>query len=444
MVQRATTKGKQKAKRGNPDFRARVNVPAPPMEDIINEMQWVLTPKLFAPLQEGARVRKELRDRVLTLPAMCAIVVSLVSRQISSLSQMLRILKEEGALWLEPTTVSKQALSKRLAKIPAELFAEVLDRVIKQMPPAPKELAGAGEWNQVRAQFGAIYLADGSTLEALRKKLASLKERAGTVLGGKMMMVVDAFTRAPVQVNYSPDPDINDKKFIDQVIEALPVGGLLVFDLGFFKFGFFDLLTDAGKFFVTRLREKTAYKVVEVLSSGPYYKDEIIEMGQYRSNPCKHRVRHVAVLWNSTWHDYLTNVLDPEVLSARQVCELYQRRWRIEEAFLLTKRLLGLSYLWVGSSNGVAIQIYATWIFYAVLINLCVEVAQALGQPVERISVEMVFRSLYHFSRAQQMGKNPVLVDYLVSRAELFGLVKAIRKRHRLRDEQNEIIWGRP
>jgi hypothetical protein len=31
---------------------------------------------------------------------------------------------------------------------------------------------------------------------------------------------------------------------------------------------------------------------------------------------------------------------------------LYRRRWQIEEAFLLTKRLLGLAYLWVGGSNG--------------------------------------------------------------------------------------------
>ena len=30
-----------------------------------------------------------------------------------------------------------------------------------------------------------------------------------------MMMIVDAFTKAPVQVNYSLDPDINDKKFIE-------------------------------------------------------------------------------------------------------------------------------------------------------------------------------------------------------------------------------------
>ena len=38
-------------------------------------------------------------------------------------------------------------------------------------------------------------------------------------------------------------------------------------------------------------------------------------------------------------YHYLTNVKEPEKLSARQVCELYRRRWRVEEGFLLTKRL---------------------------------------------------------------------------------------------------------
>jgi IS4 transposase len=86
-------------------------------------------------------------------------------------------------------------------------------------------------------------------------------------------------------------------------------------------------------------------------------------------------VRLVSVFWGSTWYYYLTNVLDPQILSAQQVCELYRRRWRVEDAFLLTKRLLGLAYIWVGDSNGVQIQIFATWIFYAVLNQLCIDVA---------------------------------------------------------------------
>ncbi len=102
-------------------------------------------------------------------------------------------------------------------------------------------------------------------------------------------------------------------------------------------------------------------------------------MGQYRSNPCKHPVRLVSVWWGQAWYNYLTNVHNPKFLSPQQVCELYRRRWRIEDAFLLTKRLLGLAYLWMGDSNGIQIQIFATWILYAVLNDLCLQVALALN-----------------------------------------------------------------
>jgi hypothetical protein len=46
--------------------------------------------------------------------------------------------------------------------------------------------------------------------------------------------------------------------------------------------------------------------------------------------------------------DNLTSVLEPQVLPPYVVADLYSRRWRIEETFLLLKRLLGLSYLWTG------------------------------------------------------------------------------------------------
>ncbi len=138
----------------------------------------------------------------------------------------------------------------------------------------------------------------------------------------------------------------------------------------------------------------------------------------------------VSVLWGSTWYYYLTNVLNPQILSAQQVCELYRRRWRVEDAFLLTKRLLGLAYIWVGDTNGVQIQILATWIFYAVQNQLCIDVAIALNQTLDRIYTEMVFRSLYHFSKAVLRGDASEAVPYLVKHRKLFGLVKTRRKRH--------------
>ena len=71
----------------------------------------------------------------------------------------------------------------------------------------------------------------------------------------------------------------------------------MVFDLGFFSFLWFDDFTNQQKFFVTRMREKTAYRTVQVLSQGAAYRDEIIQVGQYRANPCKHPLRMVSVLW---------------------------------------------------------------------------------------------------------------------------------------------------
>ncbi len=80
--------------------------------------------------------------------------------------------------------------------------------------------------------------------------------------------------------------------------------------------------------------------------------------------------------------------------------------------------------------------------FYAVLNQLCIDVAVALNQPLDLISTEMVFRSLYHFSAAVLRGEAADVVSYLVERHKLFGLVKYRRKRHREIDAYTQQIWA--
>lgn len=423
---------------GNPDFRARSHLPLPPVEEIEQRLRGVLTPGLLAPRRAHPAAAK-LRDRILTLPVMAVLVVSLVWRQMPSLSEALRVVAREGLWDLAPFGVSRQALSQRLRAVPAQLFADLYDEALWRLrqtrPPEPPATGS------VAARFTALWAADGSTLDALRRKLHSLPAPQ-TPLGGKMLAVVDLLTRRPQQTWYTTTPQANDKAFCPHLLAALPKGGLVVMDLGWFSSPFFDALTEAGKYFVTRQRQKTAYHVVEVLGTGALWRDALIELGVYRANPCQHQVRMVSVLWGTTWYHYLTNVLDPQRLSAREVAEVYRQRWRIEESFLLTKRLLGLSYLWVGDRNGVEVQLYATWLFYAVLSDLCVEVAHALEEPLEQISVEMVFRSLYHFARAIDLGENPQLLPFLVQHARLLGLVKVKRKRHKERQQLERAIWA--
>jgi hypothetical protein len=98
--------------------------------------------------------------------------------------------------------------------------------------------------------------------------------------------------------------------------------------------------------------------------------------------------------------------------------------------------------LWVGGSNGIQIQLYATWIFYALLMDLCSQVAVALRQPLERISIEMVFRSLYHFSHARQQNRATEVIPFLADPYQSLGLVKSVRKRHRRIQSQSLDIWA--
>jgi hypothetical protein len=224
----------------------------------------------------------------------------------------------------------------------------------------------------------------------------------------------------------------------------LPVGALLVFDLGCFSCLWCDDFTASPRFCVTRMRAKTGDRPVQERSRGLYDRDELIQVGQYRSNPCTYPVRMVSVRWQRVWSRDLTHVLEPQVLSARQVGERYRRRCRLEDACAVTQRLLDVAYVWTGSSTGVQWQIDATLVFCAVLVTIGLQVAQALGEPLERISVERVFRAFYHDSRAVPRGEGHDLVAFLAERAKLLRIVKRRRKPHRERQELEAIIWGDP
>ncbi len=51
--------------------------------------------------------------RILTLPVMMAFVVSLIGRQIGAVGEGVRVLNQEGLLWVNPTPVSQAAGEQR-------------------------------------------------------------------------------------------------------------------------------------------------------------------------------------------------------------------------------------------------------------------------------------------------------------------------------------------
>ena len=150
---------------------------------------------------------------------------------------------------------------------------------------------------------------------------------------------------------------------------------------------------------ITRAKSNTVFTVQHVWLQTATVCDRIVLLGGDQAGP-RHPVRLIEVRFGATWYRYLTSVLNPAIPPASVVADLYRRRWRIEEAFQVVKRLLNLAYLWTGSPNGVLLQVWSTWLFFAVLVDLGNAVAEELLVPFDSISLEMVFRGLYHFMQA--------------------------------------------
>ena len=422
----------------------------PAVEEVAQPLVALLSPSLLAPRQRERRAPRQpqrvirRRQRLLTLPVMVAIVVSLVGRRMPAVTEVQRGLAREGLWWVTPMRGSPQARIKRLDGLPAAVMGQFCAEVCARLPAQQSPALPHPCWAPVRDACSLLALVDGSTLEALRKKTQGLRERQGLVLGGKRMVMVEACSHRPLWQRYTADAAANDKRFGTAIRAALPGGGLLVFARGFFRFLWFDAFTAAHRFFVTRMREKIAYRTVQELSSGPSYRDAIMQMGQYRSNPCRSPVRLVSVLWQGVWSRSLTHVLDPQRLAARQGCALYRRRWRLAEAVALTKRVVDVSYVWPGSTNAVPWQLYATLIFSAVLLTICQQVAEGLDEPLARLAVEMVLRAFYPYSHAAQGGEADALVRFLAEHAKLLGIVKRWRKHYRERQQLEYLIWEVP
>ena len=368
-----------------------------------------------------------LRERVLTLPVMVALVLSMIWRQIGSVATLLRLLNEEGFLWTSPVQVSEQALSERVRVFPAALFRAVVldllptlrDRWQARQRPLPPEVAWA------RDHHAAVLAVDGATLDALVRKVGLLRDCPTTPLAGRMTAVLDLCSRLPRQLWYEAAAAAHDQRHWPQVSAALPPGALVVFDLGYTNFARCAALTAAHVTFVTRAKSNLAYRVERVLRRTAQVHEAIVAIG---TGADRQEVRLIEVLWHGTWYRYLTNELDPAVLPAHYAVALYWQRWRIEDAVNIVKRLLGLAYFWVGSPNGVEVQLWATWLLYAVLVDLTDAVAEELDRPFAALSLEMVYRSLYFFTGAYQRGAASDPVAYLAAKAEPFGIIKRQRR----------------
>ena len=399
-------------------------------EVIAEQLERLLTPAITN--QENYYRKLGLRERILNLPLMMAGVLTLLWRDVASVRELTRILARDGFLWCNPIKVSQQAVSQRFLTFPAELFEKVFKDLLPNLSsawhsrnqrPLPESI------QFTLSKFEKIWIIDGSILEALFKKLQSLESLQKGQLAGKIITVIDLVTRLPVEIWFEENPKASDTRAEEDILNLVTENTLLLLDRGFYHFNFWCQLIEKKVEFITRIKKGAAIQIEQVFTESYGLRDRKIRLGSGTKKTPFITLRLIEVRSGQTWHSYLTSVLDPHVLPPYVVADLYRRRWRIEEAFNTVKRLLGLSYLWTGSLNGIQLQIWGTWIFYAILVDLGDAVADRLSLPIDSISLEMIYRGLYHFYVARQQGKATDPIEYFAAPENRdLGIVKSQRK----------------
>jgi hypothetical protein len=230
------------------------------------------------------------------------------------------------------------------------------------------DLMGRCERALGRQIADAVYLID-STGFRLSSLSADWAQFSAGVSGAKLHIVYNPDSMRPSFAEVTP-ATINDIT----VAKTMPIqkGATYVFDLGFYDYGWWAKLNDAGCRLVTQLKVNTPLAVVAENrrpASFSILSDRIGHLpprqARSRNNPFEDPVRELRV--RSETGKILRIVTNDLDAPADEIAELYKRRWQIELFFRWVKHTLKIRHFLGTSENAVRIQIAIALIAFLLL-----------------------------------------------------------------------------
>ena len=166
-----------------------------------------------------------------------------------------------------------------LEKVFKELVSHLQQQwTFRQQRPLPDSV------NLALSRFEKVWIVDGSTLEALFRKLKSLEDIPPGKLAGKMATVIDLTTRLPVEIWLKTKAATSDVKFESDVLNLVSAKTLLLLDRGFYHFQFWQQLIEKKVDFITRIKKGASFQVKEVFSNSYSLRDRLIVIGSGSKN----------------------------------------------------------------------------------------------------------------------------------------------------------------
>jgi hypothetical protein len=360
------------------------------------------------------------RGRPRIVPALCvwgSLLLCVLERGTSQRAIWRRI--ADLGLWhYRPLAVSDQAVYARLEHggvAPMErLFAGVSAALAQRLAPwTRRDLA---PW------ASGVYALDETTLDPLARLLAT--DRPSTRrLPGKLAGRFNLRTQLWERLLLLEDPQQNEKVAARALLVGLERGSLLLCDLGYFAFQWFDELTHNGLHYISRWRAATSYEILHTFHTEGDAFDGLVWLGAYRADRAAQAVRLIQFRQGGVLRRYLTNVLDPATLSPQEVAALYARRWDIELAIKLVKTHLGLSLWWSTKDVVIQQQLWAVLTIAQLLQGLRLEVAGRAAVEPHDISMAMLVEQLPQYAAR---GWDPLAT--FLERGRRMGYIRPARR----------------
>lgn len=265
---------------------------------------------------------------------------------------------------------------------------------------------------------------DESTLDQVGRHLPWLRKVAdedSQLLPGKLAGIFDIRMQQWRYVEHIPNPNENEKVAAPSLLEHLQRGALILMDLGFFSFPWFDQLTHEGYYWISRFRQKTSYEIIHTFYHQGETLDALIWLGAYRADRARYAVRLVTFQVGFTSYQYITNVIHPTQLSLHDIAVLYARRWDIELAFKLIKRELGLHLIWSAKTVILLQQVWAVLLISQILLALRLEIAAKAEVDPFDVSFPLLVEYLPRWNDVD-------FIDLVVTRGRETGFIRPSRR----------------
>lgn len=370
------------------------------IERFLHDAIGQLAPTLAAREQTGPGATRRILPSMLLWAGLLVCVLHGFSHQ----RTLWRLLTQRGLWGHPPLPLSDEAVYKRLGHastaVLEHLFAQISALLRDRLAPYAQ---------QTLAPFAsAVFVLDETTLDQVARWLPALRGvPAGShaLLPGKLAGLFDVRRQQWVRVAHHANPDQNEKVAARAMLDGVAPNSLILADLGYFGFAWFDWLTERGVWWVSRLRAKTSYTVAHVAYHQGQTLDALVWLGAYRADRSKHLVRLVEFDVGSAHYRYLTNVLESRRLPMAEIARLYARRWDIELAFKLAKVQLGLGLLWAARPTVVLQQVWAVLIIAQIVQALRLEIAGRAGVDPFEVSLPLLVEYLPFFA---SFGDDPL------------------------------------